>query len=468
LIIHIKILMQKPSVNNVEKVKMLKYSTMAILSVFFAESAAGLASGSLAILSDGAHALFDTFSSLMLFISLHASLQPPDEEHMYGHEKFEFIGSLLGSLALIALSIMIAVNSTLRILGNVSLINLEFSIAGFAVLGYTACIDAFRVFIFRHASASRSPTIKAGLYHALSDFGSTLIAFLGFWLSVHGILYGDAFASLILCSLLIFLSARLAWSSVMELSDIAPKEAVKIVRDEILKVDRMLKYENLKVRRSGEKFYIRANLKVPDYISLEEAHDLSAKIESNIKRSLGEADISFHIEPAGVEGMTTEEFVERIVGRIRGVKGVHDVNVARYGGKNYITLHVQVDPVTPLSEAHKIAENIEKAVAEKAGAVENVLVHIEPSNIELKRGYAADEKEIGRIVEAATERFSGVLKLKHVITYIADFRRHINVECVLSKDLPVEEAHRIASQIEEIIKEKISETAVTVHIEPDG
>ncbi|MBS7654674.1 cation-efflux pump [Candidatus Bathyarchaeota archaeon] len=449
-----------------EKVKMLKYSVAAISSVFLAESIAGIASGSLAILSDSMHALFDTLSSLMLFISMRSSLQPPDEEHMYGHEKFESIGGLLGSLALIALSIMLAVNSILRILGNESLINLEFSTLGLAVLGYTACIDMFRVFIFRHAYASKSPTVKAGFYHALSDFGSTLVAFFGFWLSVHGILYGDALASLILCSLLIFLSVKLAWNSIMELSDVAPKEVVNMVREEILKADSMLKYENLKVRKSGEKFYIRANLKVPDSMSLEEAHDLSAKIESNVKRNLGEADISFHIEPAGIEGMTTEAFVERIVSKIKGVKGIHDVKVAHYGGKNYVTIHVQVDPATALSEAHKIAENIEKVISEKAGNIENVLVHIEPSNIELRRGYAADEKEIRQIVEAAAEEFRDILKIKRVVTYIANSRRHIDVECVLNKDLPVEKAHKIASQIEEIIREKISETAVTVHIEP--
>lgn len=458
--------MRKPNVDGVEKLRMLKYSVMAISSVFLAESIAGMASGSLAILSDSMHALFDTLSSLMLFISMRASLQPPDEEHMYGHEKFESIGGLMGSLALIALSIMLVVNSIFRILGNESLINFESSIVGFAALEYTACIDILRVFIFRHAYASKSPTIKAGFYHALSDFGSTLIAFFGFWLSVQGILCGDSFASLILCSLLIFLSAKLAWNSMMELSDVAPKEVVNIVRDEILKADRMLKYENLRVRKSGEKFYIRANLKVPDSMSLEEAHGLSAKIESNLKRNLGEADISFHIEPSGIEGVTTEVFVERIVSEIKGVKGVHDVKVAHYDGKNYVTLHVQVDPAVPLSEAHKIAERIEKAISERVGHIENVLVHIEPSNIELKRGYVTDEKEIRQIVEAATEEFREILRIKRVITYIADFRRHIDVECVLNRDLPVEKAHKIASQIEEIIREKISEIAVTVHIEP--
>ncbi len=458
--------MREPSVDAAEKVKMLKYSVAAISSVFLAESIAGMVSGSLAILSDSVHALFDTLSSLMLFISMRASLQPPDEEHMYGHEKFESIGGLLGSLALIALSIMLSANSILRILGNESFINLEFSIVGFAVLGYTACIDILRVFIFRRAYVSKSPTVKAGFYHALSDFGSTLVAFFGFWLSVHGILCGDEFASLMLCSLLIFLSAKLAWNSIMELSDVAPKEVVNMVREEIQKADSMLKYENLKVRKSGEKFYIRANLKVSGLMSLEEAHDLSAKIESNLKRKIGEADVSFHIEPSRIEGLATDVFVERIVSKIEGVKGIHDVKVAHYGGKNYVTLHVQVDPATPLSGAHKIAESIEKVISDKVGNIENVLVHIEPSNIELKRGYVADEREIRQIVEAAAERFRGILRIKRVITYIADFRRHIDVECILNKDLPVEKAHKIASQIEELIREKISETAVTVHIEP--
>ena len=80
----------------IERVNLLKYSTAAILSVFFVETVLGLIAGSLAILSDGLHALFDAISSLVLFISARASLKPPDEEHMYGHEKFEALGSLIG------------------------------------------------------------------------------------------------------------------------------------------------------------------------------------------------------------------------------------------------------------------------------------------------------------------------------------------------------------------------------------
>ena len=99
----------------IERVNLLKYSTVAILSVFFVETILGLIVGSLAILSDGLHALFDAISSFVLFISVCASLKPPDEDHMYGHEKFEALGSLVGGLTLIVLAALIAVEALLKI-----------------------------------------------------------------------------------------------------------------------------------------------------------------------------------------------------------------------------------------------------------------------------------------------------------------------------------------------------------------
>jgi divalent metal cation (Fe/Co/Zn/Cd) transporter len=126
---------------------------------------------------------------------------------------------------------------------------------GFIALGYTLFIDILRVFIFsKFIFEDRSPTIKAGFYHAFSDLSSTLIALLGYWLSIYGIFYGDSLAALILGAILIFLSIRFAWNNMMELSDIAPKEAVTKVKEEISRVGKgLLTYENLRVRRTGEK-----------------------------------------------------------------------------------------------------------------------------------------------------------------------------------------------------------------------
>lgn len=454
---------------SLSKLDALKYSTLAILSAFVVEVILGIVTGSLAILSDGMHALFDSLSSFMLFLSANMSLKPPDEEHMYGHEKFEALGGLIGGFTLIVLAFFIAIEAILRTLSGKNYLNLGFSLAGFIALGYTLSTDILRMLVFRFTIRKESPLIKAGLYHALSDLGSTLIALFGFWLSTfYGIFYGDSAASLILSAMLIALSIRLIWDSIMELSDIAPRGIAIRVKEEINNISGgLFACEGLKIRKSGDKFFIRATLKVPDYMSLDEAHKLTSKIEDEIIRVLGKADISFHIEPYGVSGMTTERLIERIAGRFKGVVGIHDVNVSYHDGKVYVTLHAQVAPTTPLSEAHDLAESIERAILRSISNVGNVLVHIEPSNIELKKGHMMNDEEIDRIVRSAAEKYGNELKIKRIITYTLNGKRHINIECSFNREVSVEEAHKIASEVEESIKEKISETIVTVHMEPN-
>ena len=74
----------------------MKISAVAIFSVVIVEVSIGLTVNSLAIVSDGLHALFDALSTIMLFFAVRASIKPPDEEHTCGHEKFETIGELIG------------------------------------------------------------------------------------------------------------------------------------------------------------------------------------------------------------------------------------------------------------------------------------------------------------------------------------------------------------------------------------
>ncbi|MEM2538951.1 MAG: cation diffusion facilitator family transporter, partial [Candidatus Bathyarchaeia archaeon] len=137
---------------SIEKIKALKYSTLAIMSVFFIEILSGLILNSLAILSDALHALFDALSSIILLVSAHVSLRPPDEEHMYGHEKFELLGGLIGGLTLMVVAAYIAAESIIRIFTGKTYMKLDLSLAGFLTLTYTLLIDFLRIFIFRSAS----------------------------------------------------------------------------------------------------------------------------------------------------------------------------------------------------------------------------------------------------------------------------------------------------------------------------
>ncbi|MHC4891741.1 MAG: cation diffusion facilitator family transporter, partial [Planctomycetota bacterium] len=95
------------SSESTHKLRALKFSAIAIASVVIVEVVLGLTVNSLAILSDGLHALLDALTGIMLFAATKAALKPPDEEHTYGHEKFESIGGLTGGIVLIGVGILI-------------------------------------------------------------------------------------------------------------------------------------------------------------------------------------------------------------------------------------------------------------------------------------------------------------------------------------------------------------------------
>jgi len=446
------------------KLKILKISTIAITSVFLVEAFIGLLVESLAILSDGTHALLDALTMLVLLITTSASLKPPDEEHMYGHEKFESIGGMIGGIVLIGVGVLIMYESVLRLIQNAQ-INMEFGFFGFIAISYTFCVDFLRVGIFRKAIASESSTMKAGFYHAVADLGSTIIALLGFGLATVGFNKGDALASMVLSILLIYLSVKLVWSSGMELSDAVSKEDLKKIKGEIAKTEMGCEYENLKVRKSGEKFFVEATLKVPDYVSLEEAHEITARIERNIKSAIGNVETTFHIEPAEIQEISTKN-IEKLVKEVNGVKEAHEINTVYVKGKLYITLHARVDPKMSLHEAHDIAERIERKINEKIKNIENLTVHIEPFDIEALKGAVVREDEIRRIVEETVKNYPQKLRIKRIVTYVADKKRYINIDCCFTGQTSITEAHRIASKIEGNIRKRFVETIVTVHVEP--
>src|SRR4030066_1678795 len=302
------------------KLRALKLSAAAIFSVVIIEVLVGLLANSLAVLSDGLHALLDVLSTIMLFFAARASLKPPDEEPTYGHEKFEAIGGLIGGITLVGVALLIFFEAAVRLMGNARVTEgLEF--AGFFAIGYTLCIDFFRITIFRKAGNAHSTSVKAGFYDAISDFSSTIIALLGFGLATLGFYNSDSFASIFLGCMLIYLSIKLARASIMELSDATSKEMTQKIEKAILSEVGVLKNQSLRTRQVGSKTFIETTVQVPDVMSLDEAHALASRIEGKLTKAFGNVDATIHIEPCeGEAGM--EHLVEKLA-TVDGVREVH-------------------------------------------------------------------------------------------------------------------------------------------------
>jgi cation diffusion facilitator family transporter len=445
------------------KLKALKISATAIFSVVIVEVTVGFFVNSLAIMSDGLHALLDALSSLMLFFAIRAAMKPADEEHTYGHEKFETIGGLIGGIVLIAVALLIFYEAAMRIIEPPHFIT-GIESAGFVAIAYALFIASIRVTVFKRFQHVESTSMKAGLYDAISDLGSTLIALIGFGLTTIGFVGGDAFASIFLGVMLTYLSIKLVRSSIMELSDTASKELLEKTRRIIQSCEGIVKTENLKVRKVSSKIFVEASVQVPNLMSLEEAHSLSSKIEACLKDSLINVDATIHVEPADEEEKM-DHVIERLA-TVDGVREVHEISSIFVGGKLYITLHAYVNPELSVEEAHKIAEKIEDKMEAEIKSLENVTVHIEPAGVAIP-ALEVDEARLRSVVNDVAKNILGTLRIKRVLTYAAGGKRYISIDCCFTKHVQIKEAHSLASQVEKETKEHFSNAVVTVHIEPE-
>lgn len=448
------------------RLKALKISACAITSVVLVEFTLGLAVGSLAILSDGAHALLDAVSMFILLLATKASLKPSDEEHMYGHEKIEPLGGLIGGLILFATALFLIARALQKIVqGEISIIQ-EWELAGFAAIAYTLCVDIVRVGVL-HKSKGESVTVKAGFYHSIADLGSTLIALFGFGMATIGFPIFDALASIVLSGAIGYLSVKLAKASGMELSDAVSKDLAERVRKTIMTTEGVSRVTNLRVRKTGAKIFAEATIQVPNYMSLEESHKVASKVEENLKLLLGDTQAVIHVEPLEKE-MLTEKLVEKTAKEIEGVKDVHEVDAVYAHGKLHITLHALVDPKLSVHEAHELAEKIERSLNQNIENVGNVTVHIEPFDSIAKRGLVVKETDIEQIIHKTAKNLEHVLAVKRVVTYIAGGKRYINIDCCFKGQISIEEAHKVASKIEDAIRKRFTEIMVTVHVEPQS
>jgi cation diffusion facilitator family transporter len=440
----------------------LKVSLLAVISVIAVEGFAGVLTGSLALLSDSAHATFDAFATLILLLATRLSLKPADEDHTYGHGKFESLGALTGGIILLLLALGI-VTLALSRLSQGSLVHLSF--VGYAAATYTLGVDVLRMLILFTALRTGSLTVRADYYHAISDFCSTTLVFIALALTSLGHPVGDTAVSFVLAAMLGLLSVRLIHASVLDLSDAVSGKLVKSILQEIRKTDDVLKCKELRVRRVGSMTFVDAVIAVSPFADVAEADKIAGKVEINLKKFLGPSSVLIHIEPIEWD-VPVELKIRDATAGVQGARGIHNLSVTNVGNGLYVKLHVQVEPSLQLEEAHGIAELIEKGIESSVPGVRQVTVHLEPSMPETSRGTIVDDEDVSASIRSVVQAYPDVLEISAISTYSIGDTLHVDVHCIFAGNTPISELHEIITKIEEGVRQRIGNAIVTVHPEP--
>ncbi|MEJ2260239.1 MAG: cation-efflux pump [Nitrosopumilaceae archaeon] len=360
----------------VHRTKVLQISLVAIFSAFLVELIFGLVSNSLGLITDSIHALLDSMVTVILLLAARLAIKPPDEEHTYGHGKIESLGGLIGGIAIFLIAIFFIYESINRLQSPPPSI-----LPGlFAIIGglYTIGVDIFRIIILKKSiSKIGGTTLKADFYHAFMDLGSTIVAIIGIVLVTYGFYSGDFIAALILGGVLAILSLKLIYKTSQELTDIISPELVKKVRQIIANTEDVIDIDAILMRRSGDTIFADVTISLRGDTSFDKAHEISNRVEKNIRNEMPNCEITIHFEPTW-ENVPLDAKIFDIAKNIPGVKGVHNVSTHKSKGKTFSNLHVMVDREINLYSAHKISEIVEEKIQKSVPGIEHVTIHLEP------------------------------------------------------------------------------------------
>ncbi|MEM0219167.1 MAG: cation diffusion facilitator family transporter [Thermoproteota archaeon] len=286
---------EKVMVKNNTNIKKIAYNVLAISSVILFEGTIGLVTGSLSLLSDAAHSCVDLVSSIVSFTALRISLRPADENHLYGHEKIEYIGTMTGGAILLFLGILLMYESIINI------VNIKEKIienTAYIALAYVFLVETFRVVNSYTGKIGKGKSLLTSeLYHAAADMSGTFIALAGVYFNNLGIKGADEAGGLLISFLMMYGSLKLMHGAAMELTDYIPKEVLPKVTKAIEETKGVISIKEIRARKSGEDYYIDTTITVHNKLEIEEAHEIASNVEKNIKKVLPKSDVTVHVEP---------------------------------------------------------------------------------------------------------------------------------------------------------------------------
>lgn len=254
--------------------------------------------GSLALVSAALDSAIDLFVSGANFLVLRRSARPPDEDHAYGHGKFENLAALGQGIFLVGAAASLVVSGVRRLIDGGEPREMGWGMAVLAV-SMLVSVGVARV-LSRAAERSGSPALKADSLHYATDLwvnGAALAALL--IVRFTGWSQADPVVALAVAAYVFYTGVSLSLEAMGDLSDrVLPAEDLARIRETVASfAPEVVGMHDLKTRRSGGQRFVELHLEIPRATSFEEAHALTVRVLRAIERELPRSKVFVHSDP---------------------------------------------------------------------------------------------------------------------------------------------------------------------------
>ena len=464
---------QNVSTFSAEKRRVALYSMLAALAMTVLKLVAGLLSHSLGVLSDAAHSGLDLVGAALTFFSVQMSDKPADEDHTYGHGKFENVSSFFEVILMAGSSAWIIFEAVRRIIHpGKTLQNLALPVA---VVLCSIGVDYWRSRqLHKVAEQTGSPALATDAFHFASDIWSSVAVLGGLvasWAGIHfgigWLRYADPLAALVISLMILRLTLRLGREAVNVLLDETPVETQRQLIEEVAQVPGVLSVEQARVRRAGANYFADLTLALPRRYTFEHTEDLVETAKEAVHRVLPQADVVIHTVPRQAKA-------ESIFDRVRAVAArhnvsVHEMSVRSHLGRLRVEQHLELDETLPLLEAHNFVTAMEAEILREVPEVDSVLTHIEsePATIEQPEELDLVDRQIEQALREAAAQISEITDVHEIQVRRLGEHIYVACHCTLPDDMTMQRVHVVITTLEDRFRKVCPEIdRVTIHPEP--
>lgn len=448
------------------KQRAARASIAASALLALAKFLAGVASGSLALLSEAGHAALDTAATVLTFYAIREAARPADDEHQFGHAKLEPLAALAETSMLLALATFVIIEAAQRLLSPDPV---NAGPAVFAVLLVSIVVDGWRWRgLAKVAREESSEALAADALHFSSDMVSSVLVLLGLVAVRWGFTRGDGVAALGVALFIGQAGWRLARRTIDSLIDAAPPELTEDVRRLILSTPGVIALQALRLRTVGPTILGDIVVSVARSMPLVRVGEMKDGLATALRKLSPRLDLTITANPVVLDDESVLEQVLLVAARRR--VPVHHVTVQNIDGTIAISLDMEVNGALAHSEAHRMASRLETAIRGEIGDGIEVETHIEPMQPEPLAGQDADPAE--RLAMAArlqhhAASLKGVSDIHQVRVRDTPLGRVINYHAYVSPTLSVDAVHELIDQIDHAMRQDVPDlTRIVGHAEP--
>jgi len=450
-----------PASAPLDKVQVAWVSLLVTFLLLIAKLAIGLMTGSLVILSLAAESGVDLASVLITLLAVRVSSIPPDEDHPYGHGKFESLSALAEALLLLGVTVWIAFHAIEHLSGTPR--DVVVNGWSFGILIVSIGLDTWRAQKLRRAAKEHnSNALEASALHFLSDSLSAFVAIAALLLIRYGgWREADDIGALVLAAFVAYLSLRMIVRAINGLTDrILSQESNDKLRAIIEENPGVESLSRLRIRQAGAILFVEASVTINRVLPFAAIERIIADLEKDIIQAFPQADVTIHWRPIRAISEAPFETVKIVAGEFGLLP--HNIEISETdSGKIALDYHLEFNTGTSLAEAESLSKKIETRLREELPEVASIFVHLEEerSDLHLPRVAEASTTEhqlVEEVKQYASAAHPAVRNVRDVHLFRNDRSnaRKLVLTVDLARDLSLHDAHEIATEIEDKLRKR--------------